>query len=183
MIRKISVLIILIIAILSIFALTGCKKIENDENKICIFDEKNENEVKFDISKKLNFEVINPNTESDGNSATYSLINKDEKINCELDLFITKEPISTYETEKNLRSSKEYFKEYNFNNYTGYVYGDKDSDVLDIQIILESDGTYNTILVGTMSRYSFSNETISYNVFNSAEIQEFFNTIEFVKKK
>lgn len=166
---------ILLLLMFSILFITGCKNVKpvDENNKLVIKDKDSGYTIKFSYPKSDNYTT----KEELGGKFVESIIKNEEK-NIKMDVYFFESTYNSFSSTKISRKNDDTFKEYNWNNYEGYIYN-ADKYSLNFNILLKKDNESNCIaLFGEVSPINYKDADI-VEIFNSKDIQDLFNTIEF----
>lgn len=171
---------LMLLLLVAVFTLSGCKKDEKNEEK----ETKENNKIEIVISdegfgkttlsydKDKDYEVKQEKT---GKYTTTTIVSKKENFKLELYHFDTVE--DSWNLQKDSRSKKDGYKEYNWNKLEGYSFeGDKYSVKLNVKLAT-SDYKIKA-LFGEMSYESYAEADV-LNTFNSSSVQDLLNSITF----
>ena len=177
--KKCYLLLLLIIPILLFTTACDKKKEEKKETtKTIQLEDKNLNfKTTFTVDSNSKYSNVEVDTES-GSSAVLSFQNND--LDVEFEMYYNRMRKTTYENTKKSRSSKKYYKEYQFGEYNAYAYGDYD-DNLYLNIILKEENDDVIVLFVAIDRIDNNKEVIISDVVKEKEIQSLFNSMKFEK--
>ena len=167
----------LFLLLIPLLFITACGKAnikeEANSSKITLLDKKKGIETTFTYDKKLDFSEIYTHQDQESPSIEF------DNINLDIDFEMIYKEVNTdsyLEAQKN-RKNKKYYKEYTFGNYTAYIYGDYDDNII-ININVKKNKDTSIILVITMNRLDSDENTILAEVLEDRDLQEFFKTIK-----
>ncbi len=145
-------------------------------NKIEIYDEEKGFKTTFSYDESVNYSKVEKDDEDD--ITAYEFINDD--LDVEIQMFYVDLDYATYNNIQLSHKNEVNYKEYAFNNFDGYTFGQLDEE-LDLYIILNDDKekkNYNLLYV-TINRMDQDEKIVVREVFDEKELQALFDTIDF----
>ena len=174
--------IFLTILVIPVLLITGCGKKENNKTSDLKTIELADDGFKLKTTFKYDPSLTISDIEYDDEGKSKELEFTIDELDLDFQMYYTESSKEISEDLKTSRSGKKYFKDFNFNKYNAYSYGDYD-DKLDLNIDLVNDTSKNTVTKLFVSIDSNNTDTIVYDVFTQNTLQEFFNSIEVEKIK
>jgi hypothetical protein len=167
-------LFILALLILPILLLTGCEGKKVDTRKsINITDPVFGYSTTFKYEKEENFSEV----KSVEGGAYKEIEFENPDLDVEFQMYYTKMSKNSYDKSKVSRAAQKYYKEYNFNGYESYAYGDYSSGLY-LNILLGVDSTDTAkILFVSIDRLDTDETKVVAEIVDK-ELKEFFNSIE-----
>lgn len=163
-------LLLLIIFIIPILLITGCEK---EKEKISLTDPVFGYETVFSYEKGENYSNVKKEEGGASNEITFE--NKD--LDVEFQMYYTKMTKSSYDRSQEVRKNQKYYKEYKFNKYKAYAYGEYTSGIyLNILLGVDSTDTAKVLFV-SIDRLDTNEDVVVSKVLDK-ELKEFFNSIE-----
>ncbi len=176
--KKLKIIIILLLPILLLS--TGCEKKQEPKDEIKeieFLDQKLNYKTTFQVEKGSSFSDIKKD-ENSGSSEVFSFRN--EKLDVFFEMYYNVIRLNTYESLKNSRKEKKFYKEFSLGNYQGYGYSDSDDKVY-LNILLSQEDNTVIVLFVSMERIDDNNKIILLEVFEEEEIQNLLKSITFEK--
>lgn len=172
---------ILIIAILvgTLFVLTGCESGKSGVNLKLDFKHMNDKVYNAHINKNADDEV----TEFDEDEPNFVRI-ENEKENYVIDLTLDTEAKEAYEQfETSAKEENELYVKTDLGKFKGYYSKDND-DIYGYILLDESDSTFNVFVMFDVYLYDDESDNNDIEkIFNSSNIQNIINKIEFKTSK
>ncbi len=106
---------------------------------------------------------------------------ENEDIAAEFETHYTTMNLTDYDALEKNNSQAKYYKQYTFGDYTAYAYGTEE-DTLELSILLGADDTKVEVLLVTITNSSPSSRRKASAILEEKEIQELWNSMEFVKE-
>ncbi|MBP5678428.1 MAG: hypothetical protein J6X28_01190 [Bacilli bacterium] len=119
--------------------------------------------------------------EEESGGASNKITFKNEDLDVTFEMYYTTMRTETYNETEKTRSAQKYYKEYTFGDYEAYAYGEYDDNIkLNILLGIDEDNTAEVLFV-TIDRIDTDEKVIVLKVLES-KLQDFFNSMEFVKE-
>ncbi len=166
---------ILFILLLPVFILllTGCGEKKDNRKSITLVDPVFGYETIFKYNSEEKYSEVKTN--ESGASKEISFENKE--LDVEFQMYYTKMSKISYDKTKEVRANQKYYKEYSFNGYDAYAYGEYSSGIY-LNIVLGVDSTDTAkILFVSIDRLD-TNEDVVVSKILDKELKDFFNSIE-----
>lgn len=121
------------------------------------------------------------NVEEQTGGASNAITFENEELDVEFEMYYNTMHTATYNDSQKIRSSQKYYKEYQFGDYDAYAYGEY-ADNLKLNVLLGIDGDdMAEVLFVSIDRLDVNDEVVVSEIFDKS-LQEFFNSMEFVKE-
>ncbi len=145
--------------------------------KIELVDEKKGFRTVFTYDKNLAFSDVDVDTES-GASTQIEFDNVD--LDLDFEMYYTQMSKESYDSTKDNRTGKKYYKEYVFGDYEAYIYGDYSSGVyMNILLQENKDTKMVDVLFVSIDRMDSDENVVVADVLDEKELQDFFGSISF----
>ena len=175
-------LLLILVLVLSVFAITGCGKKENkkkEETKTIILqDDKKGYKTTFTYPKTEKYSE--PTKQESGASAEIDFENEDKDV--EFQMYYNTITDKSYETSKETRSKQKYYKEVKAGKYEGYVYGEYSSGLYAIFKLEEDKEGLDVLLFVSIDRLDTNEDVVVADVFDK-DLKDFFNSMKFERIK
>ena len=179
--KKILLLLLIPILVLATTACGATHEGEQTDKKLTKTIELSDSNLGFTTTFTYDAEEKYTDIEEETGGASSAITFKNEDLDVEFEMYYNTMRTASYNDLEKSRSSQKYYKEYKFGDYEAYAYSDySDKVYLNILLGIDDDDMAEVLFV-SIERLD-NNVEIEIPTVLEEKLQEFFNSMEFVKE-